>query len=106
MRPVLAVALVLLASFSPSQPAELPIVAHNDNRVAAGVRRGDTLVLDLVVNRATWYPEADGGRSIVVEAFAEEGRRPQVPAPLIRVRAGTHIVATVRNALPDSTVTV
>ncbi|MDF2772377.1 MAG: multicopper oxidase type 2 [Geminicoccaceae bacterium] len=106
MRPVLAVALVVLASFSPSQPAELPIVAPNDNRIAAGVRRGDTLVLDLVVNRATWYPEADGGRSIVVEAFAEEGRRPQVPAPLIRVRAGTHIVATVRNALPDSTVTV
>ena len=106
MRPVLAVALVLLASFSPSQPAELPIVAPNDNRVSAGVRRGDTLVLDLVVNRATWYPEADGGRSIVVEALAEEGKAPQVPAPLIRVRAGTHIVATVRNALTDSTVTV
>ena len=39
MRPVLAVALVLLASFSRSQPTELPIVTPNDNRVAAGVKR-------------------------------------------------------------------
>jgi manganese oxidase len=104
MRPVLAVAALLLASFSPR--AEVPVVSPNDNRVSAGVRRGDTLTLDLVVTRARWFPEADGGTSIVVEALAEEGKAPQIPAPLIRVRAGTHIVATVRNGLPDSTITV
>jgi FtsP/CotA-like multicopper oxidase with cupredoxin domain len=58
------------------------------------------------VNRARWYPQADDGPSVVVEAIGEEGKAPQIPAPLIRVRAGTHIVATVRNALSDSTVTI
>jgi len=60
----------------------------------------------LVVDRARWFPGAANGPSVIVEAFSEERKAPQIPAPLIRVPAGTHIVATVRNALPDSTVTV
>ena len=64
------------------------------------------MVVRLVVNRARWFPGAASGPSVVVEAFAEEGKAPQIPAPLIRVPAGTYIVATVRNALSDSTVTV
>jgi len=55
---------------------------------------------------ATWRPEADSGPSIDVAAFAEAGRAPEVPAPLIRVPAGTIIVASVRNALADSTIAV
>jgi FtsP/CotA-like multicopper oxidase with cupredoxin domain len=107
MRPVIAVAAVLVTSFAPyERTAEPDVVRPNDNRVAAGTRRGDTLTINLVVNRARWFPEADNGPSIVVEALSEEGKAPQIPAPLIRVRAGTHIVATVRNALPDSTVEV
>jgi FtsP/CotA-like multicopper oxidase with cupredoxin domain len=50
-----------------------------------------------------WYPEVEGGPSTDVVTFAEEGKAPQVPAPLIRVPVGTTIEATVRNALPDST---
>jgi len=106
MRPALAVAFLALASYSPSEQPRLPIVAANDNRVAAGVRRGDTLVLDLVVRRGRWFPESDSGPSVVVEALGEAGKAPQIPAPLIRVRAGTHIVASVRNDLGDSTVVV
>src|SRR5688500_15479007 len=87
-------------------PTTLPVIVPNDNRVAAGTRRGDTLTLSLVVDRARWFPGADDGPSVVVEAIAEEGKRPQIPAPLIRVSAGTHVIATVRNALPDSTITV
>ncbi len=66
--------------------------------------RGDTLVLRLVVRNAEWYPEADNGPHIMVEAFGEDGRAPRIPAPLIRVKAGTPIRAVVRNALSDSTV--
>ena len=96
----LAVGLLLAPSAPARQPAfaaELPVVKPNDNRVAAGTRRGDTLTLNLVVNRARWFPGAADGQSVVVEALAEEGKAPQIPAPLIRVPAGTHIVATVRN---------
>lgn len=55
---------------------------------------------------ADWRPEADTGRALSVAAFAEEGKAAQIPAPLIRVREGTVIAATVRNALTDSTIKV
>lgn len=84
----------------------LPVVQANDNRTPAGTRRGDTLHLALVVQMAVWHPEADDGPAITVAAFGEEGKAPQIPAPLIRVPAGTIIDATVRNALTDSTLTV
>src|SRR5687768_8365006 len=101
------VALGLIAAARSSLPsAEPSVVVPNDNRHAAGTRIGDTVTIRLVVSRARWFPGADSGPSVVVEALAEEGKAPQIAAPLIRVPAGTHIVATVRNALPDSTVTV
>jgi FtsP/CotA-like multicopper oxidase with cupredoxin domain len=91
---------------APIAAPAVPTVLPNDNRIPAGTRRGDTLVLDLVVDRARWFPGADDGPSVTVEAVAEEGKAPQIPSPLIRVPIGTHVIASVRNALPDSTVTV
>jgi manganese oxidase len=81
-----------------------PEVVANDNRVAAGTLTGDTLAVRLVVQRARWHPESPDGPFVDVEALGEEGKPPAIPAPLLRVRAGTVIKATVRNALPDSTV--
>src|SRR5688500_1319402 len=78
----------------------------NDNRVRAGTRRLATVTVRLDIDRARWFPGAANGPSVILEAFSEEGKVAQIPAPLIRVPAGTHIIATVRNALPDSTVTV
>ena len=110
MRLLLTAILLLAVAEAPRSPklrtTELSVVRPNDNRTSAGLRRGDTLFLRLVVNRGRWYPQADNGPSIVVETVGEEGKAPQIPAPLIRVPTGTQIVATVRNALIDSTVTV
>lgn len=91
------------AACGPGAPA-LAEVQANDNRTPAGTLRGDTLMLRLVVDRARWHPEAPDGPYADVEAFSEEGGAPQIPAPLIRVPTGTVISATVRNALPDSTI--
>ena len=106
---VLAVA-IPLGSTAPRRAtapsSELPVVRPNDNRVSAGTRRRDTVTVRLVVDRARWFPGAANGPSVVVEAFGEEGKVPQIPAPLIRVPAGTHIIASVRNALSDSIITV
>src|SRR4029434_5398755 len=41
-----------------------------------------------------------------VPAFAESGRAPLIPGPLIRVVAGTRVTATVRNVLPNDTLLV
>ena len=84
----------------------LPGVHPNDNTASAGTLHADTLTLTLVARRAVWRPEADSGPSVEVAAFAEEGQAPQIPAPMIRVREGTVIAVTVRNALPDSTIKV
>lgn len=84
--------------------ARLPEVQANDNRTPAGSLRGDTLVVRMVVQPARWHPEAPDGPYIDTEALGEEGSAPTVPAPLLRVRTGTVITATVRNALRDSTV--
>ena len=100
---------VLLASgaaWSWPTPAAPARVVANDNRVAAGVLKRDTLRVSLVLQRAEWYPEAEDGPHVTVEAFGEEGKAPSIPAPLIRVPTGTTVRATIRNALPDSTIHV
>ena len=97
---------VLLASgaaWSGPTPVALSRVVANDNRVPAGVLKRDTLRVSLVLQKAEWYPEAENGPHVTVEAFSEAGKAPRIPAPLIRVRAGTVIRATIRNALTDST---
>jgi FtsP/CotA-like multicopper oxidase with cupredoxin domain len=110
MRPVLLAVLLFAIGAAPA-PAPVSVttgaanVQPNDNRVSAGTRRGDTLTIRLVVDRSRWFPQADGAVSVVADAIAEEGKAPQIPAPMIRVRAGTPIAVTVRNALTDSTVT-
>ncbi len=114
MRP-LAVSLtpLLLVAALPSHgsgeleaaPAAIPVVKPNDNRQPAGRLRGNTLTLRLVVQTARWYPQARKGPYADVEAFAEEGKEPMIPGPLIRVPTGTIIEATIRNAL-DSAITI
>jgi len=85
---------------------DLPLVQPNDNRTPAGSLSQDTLRLHLVVKMARWYPEAADGPFIDLPTFAEEGKSPSIPGPLIRVREGTTIVVSVRNELGDSTLWV
>jgi FtsP/CotA-like multicopper oxidase with cupredoxin domain len=89
------------ASVQAPSPA---VVRANDNRKPAGKLGEGVLTLNLVVGLARWYPEAQPGVFVDVAAIAEEGKEPQIPAPLIRVPTGTTIVATIRNALTDSTI--
>ena len=101
---VVAGAVVLLSSGLPPSGEEAVRASANDNRRPAGAMRGDTLVLRLVVQTAEWYPEAENGPHVTIQAFAEEGQLPSIPAPLIRAETGTPIRATIRNGLPDSTI--
>ena len=54
---------------------------------------------------ARWYPEADDGAWIDVPVFAEKGKPPQVPGPLVRIPTGTTVELTLENRL-DSAITV
>ncbi len=81
-------------------------ITANDNRRPAGVLREAKLELKLEVVNAQWFPEAESGPSITLQAFAEQGRAPEIPGPMIRVPEGTEIHVTVHNSLPDSEVVV
>ncbi len=103
---LLASILSLGLADQPSDRTSLPVARPNPNRHSAGRLHHDTLSVRLVVRMATWAPDGDGGAAIAVAAFGEEGMALQIPGPLLRVHAGTVIDATVRNELPDSTITV
>ena len=76
-------------------------VVPNDNRTPAGVLRSGVLTLRMVAQPAVWRPEGPNGPDLPIYAFAEEGRQPQVPGPLIRVPVGTEIALSLRNSLPQ-----
>ncbi len=74
-------------------------IAANDNRVPAGTTTGTQLHVSLDARVAIWHPDGDHTQGIPIQAFAEVGKAPQIPGPLIRVPAGTEIVASVHNSI-------
>ncbi|MFY9559055.1 MAG: multicopper oxidase domain-containing protein [Terriglobales bacterium] len=97
---VLLIFLALSAHASGANPSTVPTAQANDNRVAAGELKRGVLNLQLEMVEATWYPEKDGGKSLSVYAFAEKGKAPQIPGPLIRVPQGTEVRVQIHNTLP------
>jgi FtsP/CotA-like multicopper oxidase with cupredoxin domain len=84
----------------PTPPTSAAVA--NDNRSRAGTVRDGVLALKLVARPVAWRPDGPTGCALSVNAFAEEGKSPQIPGPLIRVSAGTEVRATVRNALTNA----
>jgi manganese oxidase len=100
-RTVLA-ALALLAVLDIATQASSAVqtrIQANDNRIPGGKLENRVLTLHLELREGDWYPEAETGPSLKVYAFAEEGKAPQAPGPLIRVPEGTEIRVTLRNLL-------
>jgi FtsP/CotA-like multicopper oxidase with cupredoxin domain len=85
----------------PGRPSDHRAIA-NDNRTPAGTYHGDTLVLHLVAGPADWHILGDSEPGFSVLAFGEEGKQLTIPGPLIRVKVGTPIHVTVRNAVGDT----
>jgi len=81
-------------------------VSPNDNRDAAGTLKDGVLTVHLEARRGSWHPDGDDAAGLDLPAFAEAGKTPQIPGPLIRAVAGTRVTATVRNALPNDTLLV
>ena len=90
--------------FTPyAKPVAPPIAQPNDNRTPAGTVSGSGVTLALEARRVMWHPDGDSLRGRSTEAFAEAGKAPTVPGPLLRVRAGTPVRIRVQNVdLPDT----
>ena len=93
---------VFLTLGAPSVRTPPRDVAPNDHRAIAGVLRDGEYTLALNLERATWHPNAPSTLDVDIAAFAEAGRPPSIPGPLIRVPAGTHLRITVRNTLAEA----
>jgi len=81
-------------------------VRGNDNRARAGVLSGSTLALRMEARLAEWHPDGDDRPGVLVPVFAEIGRQASIPGPLIRVPAGTQVITVVRNAVPNTVLTI
>ncbi len=100
---VLAPALMLAAlTFDgappPSLRAPLPPIATNDNRSAAGAAKNGTLEVRLDAREGAWQPYGPSGPTVTIQAFGEVGKPLQMPGPMIRVKAGTRVHASVTNS--------
>jgi FtsP/CotA-like multicopper oxidase with cupredoxin domain len=102
---LLTAALLAIPLRSGPPVQKLPAAAPNPNTVPAGTLRNGVLRLELEAKLAVWHPDGDSLPGIAIETFAERGKRPQVPGPLVRVPEGTEIRASVRNALERDTLT-
>ena len=77
----------------------------HQNTTPAGRSLGTKWRFELDVIESAWKPEADDDPEVPILAFAERGRRPLVPGPLLRVPRGTVVLISVRNG-SDSALTV
>ena len=93
-------ALTVPAAAHSSPPS--PVILANNNRLAAGQFTGRELRLSLEARWGKWYPDGPTGSAAPIQAFAESGRAPEVPGPMIRVPAGTLVTVTMRNSIPGS----
>ncbi len=94
------IAILCITGFAYGQEEKLPSIADNDNLVSAGQLSNGVLAVRLELREGHWFPAGDSGPGVDIYSFAEQGRKPQTPGPLIRVPAGTEIQAIIRNLLP------
>jgi len=87
-------------------PTPTEAITTNENRTAAGVSDGRRVNVALEARWGRWYPDGPGQPSVPMQAFSERGKPLQIPAPLLRVNAGTEIHLNIRNAMPGTTLTV
>jgi FtsP/CotA-like multicopper oxidase with cupredoxin domain len=98
--------LLVAPSIAAQSAVDAERIAANDNRRPAGWLTGGVLTVRLEVRPGLLQPEESDGPAVPALAFAEVGRRLQVPGPLIRVPQGTEIRVSLRNPFRDSTLSV
>ena len=93
-------ALVLVgAALALGKSGDLPAVQPNPNVERAGVLHNGILTVTLEAQQATWRINGPNRPAMSLAAFAEPGKRPVMPGPLLRVPAGTELRISVRNSL-------
>ena len=93
---------VLSAECATGSPIPRLRAAPNNNTSPAGTMQAGILTVRLVARAVAWFPDGPSGCALTVNAFAVDGKQPQIPGPMIRVRAGAEVSVTIRNDLPKA----
>ena len=88
------------------KPAGLDRILPNDNRVPAGEFSNKNLQLDLEVKWGDFRMETPDRPGLKMVAIGEVGKPATIPSPLVRIKKGSIINATIHNRLKDSTITL
>src|ERR1700693_6277841 len=78
---------------------EIPRIVTHDNTEASGKLEDGVLTLRLEIREGEWHPDAEDGPGMPILAFAEEGKSPSIPGPMIRVPQGTRVKVSVKNTI-------
>jgi FtsP/CotA-like multicopper oxidase with cupredoxin domain len=81
----------------PRPVANAPLAKVNDNRRPAGTLSGKTLTVSLDIVDAAYQPEGEHDPVVRAFAFAESGKPPEIPGPLLRAPIGTTVHLALRN---------
>jgi FtsP/CotA-like multicopper oxidase with cupredoxin domain len=108
---LLALVVSALQATSPTPPvppavADLPVAVINDNRTPAGTLRDGVLTLRLVATWSSWTLKSTTARNLPMLAFAEEGKAPVIPGPMIRIPLGTRVNVSIQNPFTDFSIVV
>ena len=96
-------AVVAVSLLTGGRPTSVLTAEPNDNRVPGGTVTDSGLTLAIEARRVMWYPDGDSLPGRETFAFAEVGKAPLVPGPLLRVRTGTTVRIRIHNPdLPDT----
>jgi manganese oxidase len=102
----LAAAAVPTALFARIATGDTPEIVANENRSPRGSLTDGVLTIELEARQGIWFPEQHDGPGLHVQAFAEPGRAPEIPGPLIRVPEGTEIQVKIHNTIPGAALVV
>jgi len=92
-----SVTLLLAGRTTTARPTR---ILPNDNTRPAGTLANGVLTVALETRVGSWQPDGEGGKALdSLFAFAEPGKAPSTPGPLIRVPVGTRVRGTMRNTL-------
>ena len=91
---------ILLSSAGVGRALTVPPVHPNPNTARAGVLRNGVLTVALEAKESLMQLEGAHRSMMTIEAFAEPGKAPLMPGPLIRAPQGTELRLSIRNTLP------
>src|SRR6185437_1730469 len=92
-------ALALIGATAAVRAPAYEVVRPNANTTRAGVLRAGVLTVSLEAKPTLWHINGPHRPAEVFPAFAERGKVPLMPGPLVRAAAGTEIRLSVHNAL-------